>query len=259
MVEDLSAFLARWPYDPDRTIRLIRGSDGRRKVQVRLPLGVEQYELDGRPDGERPFGCASLLARWEARLAAQRRRRDSDEGFSIPPEACRQLRDECLLVYYRYVVLFQIGEYGRTARDTARNLRCMDLMARYAEAREDRGVLEQYRPYIVRMNRASRALLAMRRRQYDIALREIEIGLGLIESLPTREEIGFTFEKRRSLAFLRDLARHIRQKRPLSLRERLERRLRQAVKNEDYEAAAELRDRLKHLSVRRAARRRNQA
>ena len=35
MAEDLNAFLAKWPYDPDRTIRLIKGRDGRRKVQVR--------------------------------------------------------------------------------------------------------------------------------------------------------------------------------------------------------------------------------
>jgi excinuclease UvrABC helicase subunit UvrB len=108
------------------------------------------------------------------------------------------------------------------------------------------------------MNRASRALLAMRRRQYDIALREIEVGVGLIESLPGQEEMGFAFEKRRSLAFLQDLAREVRQKRPLSLRERLEQRLRRAVKNEDYEVAAELRDRLKNLGVRRAAPRRDQ-
>jgi len=259
MAEDLNAFLAKWPYDPDRTIRLIEGRDGRRKVQVRLPLGVEQYELDGRPDGERPYGCVSLLARWEARLAAHRRRSGSDEGFSIPPEGCQRLREESLLFYYRYVVLFQIGEYGRTARDTARNLRCMDLLARYAEAKEDRGAMEQYRPYIIRMNRASRALLAMRRRQYDIALREIEVGVGMIEGLPGQEEMGFAFEKRRSLAFLRDLAREVRQKRPMSLRERLEQRLRHAVKNEDYEVAAELRDRLKNLGARRAARRRDKA
>jgi len=258
MAEDLSAFLAKWPYDPDRTIRLIEGRDGRRKVQVRLPLGVEQYELDGRPDGERPFGCVSLLARWEARLAAHRRRRGSDEGFTLPPEACQRLREESLLFYYRYVVLFQIGEYGRTARDTARNLRCMDLLARYAEAKDDRRAMEQYRPYIIRMNRASRALLAVRRRQYDIALREIEVGVGLIESLPAQEEMGFAFEKRRSLAFLRDLAREVRQKRPLSLRDRLERRLQQAVENEDYEAAAELRDRLKNLGAKHAAPRRDQ-
>lgn len=259
MAEDLSAFLNDWPYDAERTIRLIRVRDGRRKVQVRLPLGVEQYELDGRPDGRRPHGCGSLLEWWERRLAAHQKRGESAGRFVVPPAACRGLRDESLLYYYRYVVLFQVGEYGRAARDTARNLRCLDLMAQYAASREDRTAFEQYRPYIVRMNRASRALLAVRRKQYDIALREVEIGIQTIEALPQRAEMGFAFERRRSLEFLKGLAREIRQKRPLSIRERLERRLRRAVQREEYELAARLRDRLKDLEASGAPVRREHA
>ncbi len=249
MADDLRGLLADWPYDPDRTIRMISGEDGRRKVQVRLPLGVEQYELDGRPDGARPYGRDSLLAYWEQRLSSHKRQRGSGSGFALPATACRGLREESLLYYYRYVVLFQVGEYGRAVRDTARNLRCMDLMAQYAASREDRSEFEQYRPYILRMNRASRALLAARRRQYDIALREVEIGIQAVEALPEREEMGFAFERHRSLEFLKGLAREIRQKRPVPLRERLQQRLRRAVQQEEYELAARLRDRLAELGA----------
>ncbi len=247
MFDDLRPLLDRWPYDPEQTVRMIVGRDGRRKLQVRLPVGIEQYELNGRPDGARPRAGDSLLAYWERRLRLYRRRHGSDRGFRIPEDACVELREESLLYYYRYVLLFQIGEYGRCARDTARNLRCLDLIGQYAEDAEDRESLEQYRPYILRMHRASRALLAMRRRQYEIALRELEMGLQAIENLPAVGGMGYEFEKKRSVSFLKQLRQEIRRNRPLTLRQRLERRLSRAVRNEEYELAAELRDRIETL------------
>jgi hypothetical protein len=196
MADDLRRFLEKWPYDPEEPIRAVHGRDGRRKLQLRLPLGVEQYELDGRPDGARPRGCTSLLVFWEGRLRTFRRRRGSDAGFVLPDDACRDLRDEALLYYSRYILLFQLGEYGRCARDTARNLRCLDLIRRYGRTGETWDSLEHYRPYIVRMNRASRALLAMQRNQYDIALGELRAGGRTIEDLPAEDEMGLKFEKR---------------------------------------------------------------
>lgn len=247
MADDLRRFLEKWPYDPEEPIRAVHGRDGRRKLQLRLPLGVEQYELDGRPDGARPRGCTSLLVFWEGRLRTFRRRRGSDAGFALPDDACRDLRDEALLYYSRYILLFQLGEYGRCARDTARNLRCLDLIRRYGRAGETWDSLEHYRPYIVRMNRASRALLAMQRNQYDIALGELRAGARTIEELPAEDEMGLKFEKKRSLAFLKELEREIRRVRPLSPRERLEKKLRKAVRRENYELAARLRDRIAEL------------
>ena len=43
---DVRRLLENWPYDPDKNIRVLRGRDGRELLQVRLPLGLEQYELD---------------------------------------------------------------------------------------------------------------------------------------------------------------------------------------------------------------------
>jgi len=49
-----------------------RGVDGRPIMQVRTPLGIEQYELDGRPDGRHPHDMESVLDFQHARLAAMR-------------------------------------------------------------------------------------------------------------------------------------------------------------------------------------------
>jgi protein-arginine kinase activator protein McsA len=59
--------------------------------------------------------------------------------------------------------------------------------------------------------------------------------------------MGLKFEKKRSLAFLKELEREIRRVRPLSPRERLEKKLRKAVRRENYELAARLRDRIAEL------------
>ena len=58
---DLRKILKSWPYDPEQDARIIRGDDGRDLLQVRTPLGIEQYEMDGRPDGARPHGMESAL------------------------------------------------------------------------------------------------------------------------------------------------------------------------------------------------------
>ncbi len=244
MTNDLRPILDDWPYDDDETVRVIRGGDGRRKLQVRLPLGIEQYELDGRPDGRRPLGWDSVLAYWEDRLATYRRRKGTDDGFVLPRRACADLREEAMLYYYRYVLLYQLGEYGRCARDTARNLRCLDVLARYGAGVHDRLAMEQYRPYLLRMHRASRALLALRRRQYRIALREVAAGVRAIRGLPERSHVAYRHERKRSLKFLKRLRDEIRRRKPLSLRQKLRRELREAVETENYELAATLRDRL---------------
>ena len=58
---DLRRILKGWPYDPEHDARIVHGDDGREMLQVRTPLGIEQYEMDGRPDGLRPHGMESAL------------------------------------------------------------------------------------------------------------------------------------------------------------------------------------------------------
>ena len=59
--EDLSPLLKRWAYEQEQAVRRLKALDGREILQVRLPLGVEQYEIDGRPDGLRPQEAENLV------------------------------------------------------------------------------------------------------------------------------------------------------------------------------------------------------
>jgi hypothetical protein len=66
---DLRKVLDAWPFDPEKDARILRVPGGRDVLQVRLPMGLEQYELEGRPDGLQPHGQESLLDHHLARLA----------------------------------------------------------------------------------------------------------------------------------------------------------------------------------------------
>jgi hypothetical protein len=179
---DLRKILASWPYDPEEDARLARGDDGRQILQVRTPMGLEQYELDGRPDGAHPHGMESALEFHLDRL--QRARREGREaGFELGPAECSELFNEGTLYYFRYVRLFQLKDWARTLRDTERNLRVFDLVHRYARREEDQEFLEKWRPYIIRVNSSAAIMQQLENRAYDQALHLAEEAVKKVEAL----------------------------------------------------------------------------
>jgi hypothetical protein len=243
---DLRRILKSWPYDPENETRIVPGEDGRWILQVRTPLGIEQYELDGRPDGARPYGMESALEyhleRLEKAKAAGR-----EEDFELGPRECGELFNEGTLYYFRYVRLFQLNEWARTVRDTARNLRAFDLARRYARQEEDQQFLEKWRPYILRVNASAAAMIELDRKAYDKALNLLDEATARIQALPELDDETFIFERNRSLSGLREMAAQVRKNRPLSELEQLEHQLQRAVDRQDFERAAQLRDRIRAL------------
>jgi hypothetical protein len=243
---DITDILKEWEFDSDNQIRIIQADDGRQVLQVRQPLGIEQYELDGRPDGREPFGRPTMLDEIRARLETHRGTHGGDEGFQISHEDFTALQSEGLLFYFRYLVLFQIGDFVRTSRDTEHNLALCDLVERHAESDEDRKELLQHRPYIVRMNAISRAMISLHK-EMKAAAEEILAGaIHAIEGMAEIDTPAFQFERLRSLNYLKATLKQIHEKRA-SPAEALKAELATAVDEEDYERAAALRDRIRSL------------
>jgi hypothetical protein len=243
---DLREFLQAWPYDPENDVRLVTVADGRQVLQVRLPMGMEQYELEGRPDGERPYGKESALEHHLARLA-QAEQDGSASDFALSTDQCAELFTEGTLYYYRYLHLFQAREWDRTDRDTARNLQLFDFIRRYAEEEEDQSYLEQWRPYLLRMNAAATAMRELDQGRFEPAVRVITAAINTIEALEELEDETFQFERERSLQALKEMASQIEDSKPVSELELLERELRQAIDTQRFEQAADLRDRIRAL------------
>ena len=226
---DISRILGKWPYKPGQvTARKIMGRDGKEKIQLRLDLGLLQMETSGRPDGQRPHGHESLLAFQEHRL---RRHRDEHDGSDEGGE-------------------FVLGDYEDVERDTMRNLRLMDFCRQYAQEESDRYVLEQYRPYILMMCTRARGQMALRDNRPKAALTAVRQGIAQIESFYE----SFGGEKTRShsgeIAVLHALEKEIEAQIPADPVQQIRERLAEAVESEQYELAAELRDRLRQMTER---------
>jgi len=243
---DLRGFLKAWPYDPEHDARIARGEDGREILQVRTPLGLEQYEMEGRPDGERPHGLESALEYYAQRLE-QARAAGGETNFELKPRECQELFNEGTLYYFRYVRLFQLRDWARTVRDTTRNLRVFDFVHRHARREEDQQYLEKWRPYILRMKGSATAMLALEKQAHDEALRLTSEAIEQIEALDELDEETFKFERERSVTALRDLAEQIRKNRPMSELEQLEKQMRGAIERQEFERAAQLRDKIRGL------------
>jgi len=246
MSGDITDILKSWEFEADNQIRILTAEDGRQVLQVRQPLGIEQYELDGRPDGRKPEGRETALESFEERRENYVSSHGGEAGFQIAHEDFLLLQSESLLFYFRYLVLFQIGDFVRTARDTEHNMRLCALVEKFAASDEDRRELLQYRPYIVRMNAISRAMISLHKELKGAAEDILRTAIQDIEGLDDIGTTAFQFERERSLNYLKATLKQIRDKKA-SPAEALKIQLDRAVEEEDYEMAAVLRDRIRTL------------
>ena len=250
--KDITPVLRGWDYEPGTiNVRKVNGLDGSPKLQMRLDLGLYQMEVTGRPDGRRPHGYESLLEYFETQLADHRRRSGSEDGFHLDGNQCQSLREEAVMYYQRYLSLFVLEDFAGVVRDTARNLRVLDLCGKFAIDEQDQLVLEQYRPYIVMMNTRAAASIEASEKRYADALRTIDKGLEEIREFFARFGQEESYPQASEVRVLKRLAREVRKKLPVSPVEKLERKLDRAVRDERYEDAARLRDRISAMKTRR--------
>ncbi len=243
MIRDLRTIIEGWDFEPGKiSVRKIIGRDGREKIQTRIDLGVLQLECEGRPDGQRPLGHESLLDYHEQRLREHIEICGDDEDFILSPEDCRELRHEAYLYYQRYLSLFVLEEFDGVERDTARNLRLIDLCQRYAATEPDRSALNRQRGYVMMMNVRAKAYQAVHRDLHEAALRIIDEGIASITALA--EQLEQQAEHEGELTTLRNLRIEVLSKMPEDAPAKLKCELQRALELEDYERAAEIRDRL---------------
>src|SRR3982751_1192742 len=136
---DISEALRGWAFQPGQVnVRLIRGNDGKPKLQLRLDLGLLQMELDGRPDGKRPHRAATELDFQKRKLVTHQKRTGSDSGFPLASRECALLREKSAMFYHRYLSLFVLEQYDPVIRDTQHNLDVLDLCGKYGKNEYDR-------------------------------------------------------------------------------------------------------------------------
>jgi hypothetical protein len=254
---DISQLLREWSYEAGKlNVRLIQGEDGEPRVQMRLDLGVLQMHVEGRPDGERPFGFESLLEYYESLLDGYAQEHGhtptttpgaEQSGFTLATEDCRLLREEAVQYYHRYMALLVLEDYEGVVRDTSRNLRVLDLCAKHATAQEDRAALEPFRAYITMMRARALASQALKDNEPKAAIHAIDEGLEALRQHFARSGEPGAFDASNEVQMLRGMREALVPKLPLSPRGELQKRLQRAIATENYELAAILRDELKQI------------
>lgn len=249
---DLRQILEEWPYEPGQlSVRMIQGDDNRPKLQLRVDLGILQMELAGRPDGQRPEGCESLLELCETMLDEHVAAGGEPEDFTIDDDMCRRLREEAVQYYHRYVALFVLEEFDLVVRDTSRNLRLMEFCKEHAASDDDREALEPFKPYVLMMRARALSGAAIEDEEPKAALLAIDLGLDDIRQHFVEHDTPEGFEQSSEAQLLRGMRDALAPKLPVTAKTELQSRLRQALDSENYELAAILRDELRLMSAQR--------
>jgi hypothetical protein len=245
---DISGVLKSWEYDlrQEMMVRRINGRDGSNKIQMRLDLGLLQMEEEGRPDGKKPHGKESLLEYFESLTGRLSRKHGTAADFTLDKDDCYALHQEGIQYYYRYLCFFQIGDYKRAERDTARNLRLFDFVKKYAADKQYTEEFEQYRPYVMMMNTRAKVLNALKAKDAAKAVDEINEGIHKIENVYDGND-PMKSQSRTEVMFLKNWADEIVNRRTPTKRQRLVDELKEAVEREEFERAAKIRDRLNKL------------
>jgi hypothetical protein len=252
---DLTNLFAAWPHDDEdesENIRCVQGSDGRRKILVRIRCGIFQWEYEGRPDGQQPHGFASLLDYYRYRTEELIREEGTAETLRLGQHDIEEISQELIDYYQRRVLFFRLGEYERARADADHNLQLMDILRDHAEDREAVLQQEQWRPFVTMDRARAEALMDCQRSDYASAIRILDRGIEEITEFFHHHQRDDLIAESQEIHVLRDLKYQLREAYgiPLTSREMLDglrEEQAQAIADEDFERAARLRDEIARL------------
>lgn len=233
-----------WPFDPlTVTARTFTGEDGKKKIQMRVDLGIIQMEYDGRPDGQRPNDTESYLDHYRELASA-------DEEFTLSPRQSFDLRQEGMQYYHRYLSLHQLKDYKGVIRDTRHNLDILNLIANHAGAAENFSS-QQHRPYVMMMNTSAKIMQKLEENNKSEALSILRAGVRQIKHVYENILDDPQPDLSPEIYQLRELQHRITDDgapTELPVLEKLEIELQMALLSENYEKAATLRDQISRSS-----------
>ena len=238
---DISHLLDGWEYQAGQVmVRRFLGKDGKEKIQLRVDLGILQMNAHGRPDGKKPHGHPTLLEYYQAKAKGA-------EDFSLNADDCTQLQLEALQYHHRYICLLQLEDFQAVINDTERNLSVLEFVDEHAQNDEVAWSLHQFFPQILLMHLRGSAALSLQESNYPQAITRIREGMDELREFYHQHGRSELIEQSAELQSLEHWITEIESKRPRTKREQLQLALDEAVKREDYEKAAQVRDQLRKM------------
>jgi len=240
--QSIDRILSDWPFDPASVnVRVVRGDDSRDVIQMRVDMGLLQMETTGRPDGTHPEGYETyfdFLVHETVR----------DDEFELSEEQCQEVDREFVQFYHRRVCWLTLREYARAAADADHTLALMDFCRERSPDDEWTMTHEQYRPFVLFHRIQAAALEQLEREEPEAAVHAINVGLEQLRELFVEHDAEELFEDNELIVRLTELRESLRN--DYHVGRTLEERLQDAVADERYELAAQLRDELARRQAR---------
>lgn len=239
---DIDTLLKNWNFRPGEVnARLVKSRSGRAVLQMRIDMGIVQMETELRPDGQRPGGAETY---YDYLVGEAIRLGDS---FRLSQEQCSESDREFVQFYQRRLCWLSLREYRRAAQDADHSLAFMDFIRRHSPDDEWTLSHEQYRPFVLFHRVQAGALAALEEGGPETAIREINSGLARFRDLFARYDAEDQYADDELVRRLEEMRESVRQR--YDVGRTLEEQLAEAVQVEDYESAAELRDRIRRRPV----------
>ena len=242
MANDLDAILRGWEYKPGMVqARLVRARDGREVIQLRLDLGLLQMEIVGRPDGERPHGHFTFFDY----LQHESERAERMGKDWVPDEdQCQGADREFVQFYHRRMAWLALHDFDRALSDSDHTLAFMDFLKDHSPNEEFTLAHEQYRGFVLFHRTQAEAAKHLEAEDPERAVEALHEGQRRILSFLAEHGLEEQAERDGMLQQLRVSEQALREKHGIATT--LNEQLARAVDEENYEAAARLRDQIRN-------------
>jgi hypothetical protein len=235
--QHIDHILKSWPYEPNGLGVRIVDAKGREVIQMRLDMGLLQMECEGRPDGARPHGFPTYFEYLRNLVKGER------QGFQLDESQCLQVDREFVQYYHRRICWLQLGNFERAVHDADHTLRLMDLCLAHSPSDAWTASHEQYRPFVMYHRTQAAALDHLQRDgQAELAIEEINRGLEGLKGVFAKHELDEQFDDDELVRRLVEFQETLRTR--YDIKRTLHEQLYDAIASEQYELAAQIRDRI---------------
>lgn len=235
----LDKILENWSFSPGQIlVRQIQGTDGRDILQMRIDMGVLQMEVKDRPDGEKPEGFDTYFD-YLVSLSFE-----NGDKFELNPDQCHEIDREFYQFYHRRISWLTLKKYAEAVKDAEHTLALMDFSSAYAPDPEWALLHEQYRPFVLFHKIQASSLIQLEETDPAAATEVIDQGLKDLATIFEKYDASDHFEEDAFVKKLQEMRESIVEH--YELGPSLAEQLAEAIALEQYELAAELRDRMDH-------------
>ncbi len=241
--KDIDDLLNGWPYEPGEVLaRIVDSVDGREVLQMRVDMGVLQMEVEGRPDGARPHGAETYFEYLQSLVL------ENGEDFELTTEQCAEADREFVQFYHRRICWLALRKFRQAARDADHTLAFMDFVKQHSPDEDWTISHEQYRPFVMFHRIQAAALAELEENGAEAAVSEINLGLERFRKVFEEYDAAEKYDDDELVRRLKELQESLREH--YRVGRTLDEQLADAVAEEKFELAAQLRDEIARRQIR---------